>query len=234
MSNAPTTIAVIGDHHPGYAPHETITDALRHVDAQHGTRTVSRWIATPDAQTLTTTDLAAYDGFWIAPGSPYRSIDGALRVIEHARLHDRPLLGTCGGFQHLVLEFARNVLGITDAAHAEYDPYASRLFVRALTCSLAGLTLEVRVLPNTLAARLYNDARAAETYHCDFGLAPEHIPQLQAGGLTVSGVDDTGEPRIIELPGRRFFLGTLFVPQTTSTAQRPHPLVEGFVRACST
>lgn len=60
--------------------------------------------------------------------------------------HDVPLLGTCGGFQHVVIEYARNVLGIADAQHAEHDPYASTLLVTPLSCSLAGqaLTVEVR------------------------------------------------------------------------------------------
>ena len=66
---------------------------------------------------------------WIAPASPYRSMRGALEAITFARSHDLPLLGTCGGFQHVVIEFARNVAGIPDAAHAEYDPTTSRLLI---------------------------------------------------------------------------------------------------------
>jgi CTP synthase (UTP-ammonia lyase) len=66
--------------------------------------------------------LEGCDGLIVAPGSPCRSQQGALVVIEHARLHSLPLLGTCGGFQHVVLEFARNVLGFADAQHAETTP----------------------------------------------------------------------------------------------------------------
>ena len=82
-----------------------------------------RWagIVTPDAEHISEDELAAYAGWWIAPGSPYRSMNGALRIIRYAREHDVPLLGTCGGYQHVVLEYARNVLGFADAAHAEYE-----------------------------------------------------------------------------------------------------------------
>lgn len=73
------------------------------------------------------------------------SLGGALTAIEHARVHDVALLGTCGGFQHVVLEFARNVVGLEDAQHAEYDPYASTLFITPLSCSLAGQIMTVHV-----------------------------------------------------------------------------------------
>jgi len=73
--------------------------------------------------------LDGFDAVWIAPASPYRSMRGALEAITFARSHDLPLLGTCGGFQHVVIEFARNVAGIPDAAHAEYDPTTSRLLI---------------------------------------------------------------------------------------------------------
>src|SRR5206468_6007076 len=72
-----------------------------------------------------------------------------LAAIRAARERGVPCFGTCGGFQHMVLEYARTVLGFRDAQHAEYDPYASRLFVTALACSLAG-----RQMPLTLAAGL--------------------------------------------------------------------------------
>jgi len=67
---------------------------------------------------------AGFDGFWCVPASPYRDIDGALRAIRFAREQRRPFLGTCGGFQHAVLEYARNVLGWADAEHGELAPNA--------------------------------------------------------------------------------------------------------------
>lgn len=94
-------------------------------------------------------------------------MNGALKVIQHAREHDVPLLGTCGGYQHVVLEYARNVLGFADAIHAEYDPYASDLFITALSCSLVGQTMTVMLRDNTVAASLYPQSTTSEKYYCN-------------------------------------------------------------------
>jgi CTP synthase (UTP-ammonia lyase) len=230
---APPRIGIVGEFQPNFAPHSAIAPSIEHAHGADGCGlpVAVEWVTTDDAENMTTQELADYAGWWIAPGSPYRSIDGALKVIRHAREHDSPLLGTCGGYQHVVLEYARNVLGFTDAAHAEYDPYASNLFISSLSCSLAGQTMIVAVRENTTAAGLYNQHSVAEKYYCNFGLNLEHLPALTAAGLVVSGTDQDGEPRILELSDRRFFVATLFVPQTSSTADTPHPLIIGLLRA---
>lgn len=229
----PARIGIIGEFQAAFEPHTAISAAVSHAMTADPTLppTELDWVATTTAVNLSQEQLGSYAGWWIAPGSPYRSINGALKVIRYAREHDVPLLGTCGGYQHVVLEFARNVMGFTDAAHAEYDPYASELFITALSCSLVGRTMTVAVQPNTLAARLYPSRSVSEKYYCNFGLNLEHLPALTAAGLVVSGTDQDGEPRIIELPGHRYFLATLFVPQTSSTPEAPHPLIVGLLRA---
>lgn len=148
-----------------------------------------------------------------------------------ARTTGIPLLGTCGGFQHLVLEYARNVLGMVDADHAEYEPDAPRLFVDALECSLAGLAMAVTLRPGTVAAVAYEASSATERYYCNFGLNPRYRDELEAAGLRVSGTDQDGAVRIVELSEAGFFVGTLFVPQVSSTPDASHPLVRSFVAA---
>lgn len=224
------SIGVIGEHDPAKETHVATEDALGHSALALGLGVEPTWVSTEDI-TDPADDLAGFDGLLVAPGSPYRSLDGALRAIEHARVNDVPLLGTCGGFQHVVIEIARNVIGIQDAEHAEYDPYASTLFVTPLSCSLAGQTMAVDVSPGTRAAAAYGAASAAERYYCDFGLDPARVDELVAAGVRVSGTDGDGEVRIVELPDRRFFLATLFVPQASSTLVRPHPLVSAFLSA---
>ena len=145
------------------------------------------WLDTETCKGLGDSDLSSFDAFWIAPGSPYKSMEGALRVIRYARLNDAPLLGTCGGFQHVVLEYARNVLGFSDAQHAEYDPYSSRLFIKELECSLAGQSMPVNIAPGSVAAGAYGATAATERYYCDFGLNMDYLDDLQAGGMVVSG-----------------------------------------------
>jgi CTP synthase (UTP-ammonia lyase) len=74
---------------------------------------------------------------------------------------------------------------------------------------------------------------AVEEYYCDFGINPDKVSILKSAALQVTGSDIEGEIRVIELPAHPFFLGTLFVPQTRSTFETPHPLVSAFVNACS-
>jgi CTP synthase (UTP-ammonia lyase) len=223
-------IGVVGDYNPANETHVSTTTALMHAAATIGAAAEVTWISTEEINAGD--DLQArlgYDGLIIAPGSPYRNLDGALAAIEHARLRRIPLLGTCGGFQHIVLEYARNVAGFDDAQHAEYDPYASSLFITPLSCSLVGQIMTVQILGNSIAANAYGRATARERYYCNFGLNPDHVKTIVAAGLTVSGIDTDGEPRIIELPSQPFFVGTLFVPQASSTPESPHPLLVAFV-----
>ncbi|MGO8874049.1 MAG: glutamine amidotransferase-related protein [Acidimicrobiales bacterium] len=222
-------IGVIGDYEPANETHLATTAAIQHAAGSRGVPAEITWIPTDEVGDTGEEALAGMDGLIIAPGSPYRSMIGALTAIAHARTQDLPLLGTCGGFQHVVLEFARNVVGFQDAQHAEYDPYASTLFITPLSCSLAGQTMTVRIGEHTRAASAYHDTAVTERYYCNFGLNPAYLDTMVRAGLVVSGTDQDGEPRILELPSLRFFVCTLFVPQTSSTATSPHPLLAAFI-----
>jgi CTP synthase (UTP-ammonia lyase) len=229
-----TLIAVVGDRRPESETHLATDAGLEHAGAQFATPVDTVWVPTRELADKPAGDvLAGADGLLVAPGSPYESMLGALKAIRWARVNDVPLLGTCGGFQHMIIEFARNVAGVTDAAHAEYDPYASNLIVTPLACSVAGKRMEVDLLPASLAANSYGATRARERYYCNFGLNPDRLAELSCAGLVVSGADQDGEPRVIELPAVRFFIGTLFVPQATSTPGRPHPLLLALVKGAA-
>ncbi|MGH9090034.1 MAG: CTP synthase C-terminal region-related (seleno)protein [Acidimicrobiales bacterium] len=228
-------IGVVGDYVATNETHQATGAALGHAAEALGHRVAVTWVPTPSLRSADAAPhaLAGFGGLVIAPGSPYRDMRGALAAIAFAREHDVPVLGTCGGFQHMVIEYARNVLGVDDAAHAEYDPYASRLFVTPLSCSLAGQRMEVALRPGTTVARAYGATRTTERYYCNFGLNPEHRGALEGGGLRVSGVDGDGEVRVVEIPGLRFFMGTLFVPQASSRPGHPHPLLRALVASAS-
>lgn len=223
-------IAVIGDFDPAHETHTAIASAVGHCDDRHRREPSSvQWLSTSACAEMHDADFASYDGFWIAPGGPYQSLDGALDAIRFARTRDVPLLGTCAGFQHAVLEYARNVMGFDDAEHAEYNPDGSRLFVTPLSCSLVGQTLEVSLATGTKAEAAYEARTATERYYCNFGMNREYLDDIVRAGLVVSGVDTDGEPRIIELPDHRFYVATLFVPQTSSTPTTPHPIIDAFL-----
>jgi CTP synthase (UTP-ammonia lyase) len=206
---------------------------LGHAADDLGITVDGQWVSTERVAATPEAHLASILGecVIVAPGSPYRDMHGALRAIRYARENGLPLLGTCGGFQHVVLEFARSVLGIHDAMHAEYDPYASTLFITELSCSPAGKEMAVHLREGSLAASSYDAPLASERYYCNFGLNPACAAQLEAGGLHIVGRDENAEPRVLELPGHPFFIATLFVPQARSLPSAPHPLVVALLRA---
>ena len=223
-----TSIALIGEYTPTFAPHALTNAAIGHANAALGLEINYAWISTADIHSSL---LERYAGIWIAPGSPYQDMNKTLEAIRHAREHGIPCFGTCGGFQHMILEYARSVLDFKDAQHAEYDPYASNLFISQLSCSLAGRTMELTFKPNSRVAAIYGGTTATEQYYCNFGINPDYIEALKQGPMHISGADVEGEIRVIEWPDHPFFIGTLFVPQARSTAQQPHPLVAAFLSA---
>jgi CTP synthase (UTP-ammonia lyase) len=222
------SIALIGEYDPSFQPHISTSTAIEHSRSALGVDVNGIWISTDE---IDESLFERFSGIWVAPGSPYKNMDNTLWAIRQAREKRVPCLGTCGGFQHLIIEYARNVLGFEDAQHAEYDPYGSKLFISQLSCSLAGREMELTFTPGSQAATIYGTVSATEHYYCDFGVSPDFVPLLKSGPLRITGSDREGEVRVVELPGHPFFLGTLFVPQTNSTPERPHPLVTRFLRA---
>lgn len=229
MANAPT-IGIIGERDPHNPTHLATEAAFCHLENP----IAFEWVPTdgilPDARVW----LAPYRGFLIAPASPYASMEGALAAIRHAREAGIPLLGTCGGFQHILVEFARHVLGIPDADHAETNPGAPKLAVTPLACSRVGQSHPVRILQGTRAEAAYGVRETVEPFYCNYGLNPEYREAMESRGLKVSGLGEDGEVRIMEIPGLPFFMGTLFVPQALSRPGQPHPLVEALAAAART
>ena len=209
--------------------HRAIDDALDHL-ARTGRAFTWVWAHTTS---VTPQLLAEADGVWLAPKSPYESFEGALTAIRYAREHRVPFLGVCGGFQHTVLEFVHNVLGETNAAHAEMSPDAAEQAITPLECSLVDKAGVIFFEPDSLVAMRYGRWRAVERYHCNYGLNDAYIERLEAHGLRVVGRDDKGAVRALELREHPFFIATLFQPQLASTIQDPAPLVRAFVDAAT-
>jgi len=227
-----TAIAIVADYDSSNRTHAATGDAIEDCSATLGFSIEHRWIGTEElAAADGTRQLAGCDGIWIGPGSPYKSMEAALRTIRLAREQGIPLLGTCGGFQHIILEYARNVLGYADAEHAETQPGASRLFISRLACSLVGRTMTIALQPKSLVARLYGRTTVQEQYQCNFGVNPDYVETLRLSALKIVGSDEEGAVRVVELPEHSFFVGSLFLPQMTSTRSTPHPLVLGLIKA---
>ena len=221
----------MGERDSRFPPHRTLDEAVAH-SASRLTLTVELvWIPTPRLSDPAAA-LAGCAGVWAAPGT-LASVAGALSGIRFAREQGIPFFGTCGGFQHAVLEFARNVLGFSDAAHEAYDPTAPRLILTSLACSIKGQAMAVRVQRGSRSYAAYGREAVTEEYYCSHGINPQYRGLLEEHGLRTAARDEDGEPRILEIDAHPFYVATLFVPQTRSTPGSPHPLITAFLAAAA-
>lgn len=137
-------LAIIAEYDADFQPYVQTDVAITHSAPAMGLDVQSEWISTADASITT---LSEFHRILFVPENLYRNLNCALDAIRFARERAVPTLGTCGGYQHMVIEFSRNVMGISDAQHAEYDPYASHLIVSRLPCSLMGREMEIALTP---------------------------------------------------------------------------------------
>lgn len=221
-------LSILGEFDPLKETHIATNSAIDHSKKALGVDLGVNWIATDD---ISESLLKTFNGYLVAPGSPYKDMEKVIFAIEYARENNIPILGTCGGFQHIILEYARNVLGFKNAKHAEYDSEATELFISKLSCSLRGREMNLNIKPNSKVSSLYGKLHVKEKYYCNFGVNPDYIDRLKNGPIRFVGLDSEGELRILEYPEYRFFVGTLFVPQSNSTKENPHPLITGFIKA---
>jgi CTP synthase (UTP-ammonia lyase) len=230
MSAAP--LALVGDYSPEVVAHRAIPRALELACAAAKRDLTWQWIATRDVRRAAR-DLAKFSAVWLVPASPYENMAGALDAVRFAREMRRPFLGTCGGFQHALIEFARNVAGLAAADHTETNPAASTLVVALLSCSLVEKTGPLRFAPDSLIHAAYGRDTAQEGYHCSYGLNPAHRATLERAGLRFTAFDENGEVRAAELPvaTHPFFVGTLFQPERFALRGELPPLVAAFVNA---
>jgi CTP synthase (UTP-ammonia lyase) len=223
-------IGLIGDFNESVPAHRAIPMALRQAGEKTQCVVAFEWL--PTEQISSKLRLAAFDGLWSVPASPYRSMAGAVLGIRFARENSIPFLGTCGGFQHAVLEYARNVLGWADAEHAETAPNASRAVIAPLSCSLLEKAGVVRLVHGSRIAAAYGKEETTEEYHCRFGLNPRFRAALVAGPLRATAYDDRKDVRAVELDGHPFFVATLFQPERAALKGEAVPLVDSFLAAC--
>ena len=224
-------IGLIGDYDAAVVAHQAIPRALALAAHAANASVECEWIPTEEIRDVSR--IAGFEGLWCVPASPYRSLEGALRAIRFAREEGRPFLGTCGGFQHAILEYARHVLGWEDAEHAETKPGAARSVITPLTCALVEKTDTIYFQQGSILAAAYGRLEATEGYHCRYGINPTFLSAIVSGPLRVSAKDRAGEVRAVELEGHPFFVATLFQPERAALTGKIPPVVAAFVRATS-
>jgi CTP synthase (UTP-ammonia lyase) len=227
----PVLVGLIGDYDAAVPAHRAIPIALRLAGEEASIPVEFDWI--PTDEIADTARTSGFSGLWCVPASPYRSMAGALLAIRFARESRRPFLGTCGGFQHAIIEYARNVLGWTDAEHAETAPEAARPVITPLACELVETAGVVRFRADSRIASYYGHETSTERYRCRYGLNSELRTALFSGPLRIGAEDDAGDVRAVELDDHPFFVATLFQPERAALHGHVPPLVAAFVRSCA-
>ncbi|QHF02887.1 hypothetical protein N015_10870 [Pseudomonas asturiensis] len=223
-------IGLVGDFNTQFAAHQAIPQALQMAGEALRLKVDAEWL--PTASIGNGDCLAQFDGVWCVPGSPYQDMQGAMTAIRLARELRIPFLGTCGGFQHALLEFVRTVLGWSDAEHGESAPDSPNVIIAPLSCSLVDALSSIHLVPDTLIAKAYGQLDIEERYHCRYGLLHELESRVFGDAMNVTGRGPEGEVRSMELQGHPFFVATLFQPERAALLGKTPALVKAFVQAC--
>lgn len=225
--NSEIRIGIIGDY-DGRPSHLATEEALKHSARKLDKEIKYQWMPT-EMFDINSQELQNYDALWCAPGSPYKSMNGAINAIKYARENNCPFIGTCGGFQHAVIEFGRNVLHINALEDTNFDPYVPNNFITVLSCSLVGQTRHITLDSNSSLYKVYGCTETIEKYNCSFGLNKGFQDLLNENGFKVIGIDENEEARIMIIEENTFFVASLFQPQLSSTYENPHPLINEFL-----
>jgi CTP synthase (UTP-ammonia lyase) len=225
-------IAILGDFNPIYTTLHALNDSVRQMVKQLDGAVQFDWIGTD----IFNGDIAfknkMYAGIWIAPGSPYKNTENVLKTIQYVRENNIPTFGNCGGFQHMIIEFAKNVCGIEHADHEETNADAEDLLITKLSCSLKGEQEDLEIIDK--ASFLYKtigQEKIVGKYYCSYGINNKYLDILKSKGLDFTA--KAGEHmRAFEIKSHPFYVGTLFQPALTSSEESPNPIIIEFVKQC--
>lgn len=185
--------------------------------------------------------LGDLDGVIIAPGFGQRGIEGKFVALKWCREHDVPTFGICLGMQCMVIEFARNVLGLHEANSTEMNPSTADnvidLMEEQKSISNMGGTMRLgafdcELLEGSKAAKAYGKTRISERHRHRFEFNSSYRSRFEEAGLKCVGENpDTGLVEVVEMPDHRWFIGTQYHPEYSSTVLNPNPIFIDFVRA---
>jgi CTP synthase len=181
------------------------------------------------------------DGLLVAPGFGNRGIEGKIIAVQYARVNNLPFFGICLGMQMAVIEFARNVVGLTGAHSVEMDPEAAHPVINMMEeqkrITMKGGTMRLGAYPcaiqkDTLAYKIYGSDMISERHRHRYEFNNEYLKAFQDKGMVNSGTNPTtGLVEIVELPNHPFFIGVQYHPELKSTVEAPAPLFVHFIAA---
>jgi len=239
----PVTIAITGKYTSVRDSYASIINALEHAGIALGAKVNIKWIETTNlTDANVSTHLADVDGIIVPGGFGTRGAEGKICCVKHSRENNLPYLGICFGFQMAVIEFARNVCGLTGANSTEIEPgckepvidyLPEQLKIEGLggNMRLGGFDIELK--PETLAWQLFAKSRTVRMrFRHRYEVSPRYTETLEKGGLVFSG-KAPNQPimQILEIPSHPYFVGTQAHPCLTSRPLRPQPMFVGLVAA---
>ena len=185
--------------------------------------------------------VGGMDAILVAPGFGERGLEGKIQAIKYAREHNVPFFGICLGMQMCVVEFARDVLGLKDAASAEMNPSAPDPVIDLMedqkSTTIKGGTMRLgaydcQLDKNSLAYEIYGKELISERHRHRYEFNGHYLTRMEAAGLKASGRNpETGLVEIVEIPTHPFFIGVQFHPELKSTPEVPQPIFVAFVKA---
>ena len=236
------TVALVGKYTQLHDAYISVVEALKHGGVANHAEVHIKWV---DSETVTKENvgeiLGDVSGILVPGGFGSRGIDGKILAIQYARENNIPFLGLCLGMQLSIVEFARDVVGYSDAHSAELDPSTVHPVIHLMPDQNGiediGGTLRLGSYPCVLnkeskAYQLYGDETIHERHRHRYEVNNDYRTVLQENGMMLSGISPDGRiVEMIEIPSHPWFIATQAHPELKSRPNRPHPLFRGFVEA---
>jgi len=236
-------IAVVGKYLEMKDTYMSLTEALKAACWNNGRDLEIVWVDAEEIEKkkLSVTTLKKVAGIVVPGGFGKRGTEGKIQAIRYARENNLPYLGLCLGMQLATIEFARNIVGIVDAASEEFNPKSPDKVIHIMESQKGvdrkGGTMRLGAWPCSLkngsrARELYGKKQITERHRHRFEFNNDYRETLEAKGLLISGTTpDNMLVEIIEIPNHRFFVAVQFHPEFNSRPNVPHPLFDGFIKA---
>lgn len=235
-------IGLVGKYIELKDAYKSIIEAFIHAGAANKCKVTIEWI---HSESLEVDNIAekfkGLDGVLVAPGFGERGIEGKIAAVRYVRENNIPFFGICLGMQMACIEFARNVIGLTEAHSTEMYPETQfpviDLMEEQKTVTDKGGTMRLgayacKTKDKTLARKIYGKANISERHRHRWEFNNKYLKDYEAAGMVISGVNpDSGLVEIVELPNHPYFIGVQFHPELKSTVMTPHPLFVNFVKA---
>ena len=245
------TIGMVGKYTELPDAYKSVNEALKHAGLTNRLSVNIKYIDSQDVETKGVEVLKGIDGILVPGGFGYRGVEGKILTAQYARENGIPYLGICLGMQIALIEYARNVAGLTKANSSEFDKNCEQPVVALITewqdaegntevrsdASDLGGTMRLgaqqcHLLEGSRARALYGKETIEERHRHRYEVNNVLLPQIEKAGLKVTGLSaDKKLVEIIEVPNHPWFVACQFHPEFTSTPRDGHPLFAGFVKA---